>query len=60
MTYDKQCAAGRDQATYAIQEYQQTGDAPKLVQAIRKASEDETGFGACFLFALADSLPGRA
>ncbi|WCQ99567.1 hypothetical protein [Paracoccus aestuarii] len=53
MTYDEQCAAGRDQAAYAIQEYQQTEDAPKLVQAIRKASVDETGFGAGFLFAVA-------
>lgn len=54
MTYDKQCAAGRAQAAYAIQEYQQTGNAPKLVQSIREASADETGFGAGFLFALAE------
>lgn len=56
MTYDKQCAAGRDQAAYAIQEYHQTGNAPKLVQSIRDAATDKGGFGTGFLYAVAERI----
>lgn len=56
MEYAQQNAYGRTQAAQAIREYQQTGNAPQFARAIRIAASDETGFGAGFLFALAERL----
>lgn len=52
MTYSMQCQMGRDHAAQVTREAAQTGNLPKMAQAIREAAKDETGFGAGFLFAI--------
>lgn len=56
MDYTKQNAFGRAHAVHAIQDYQQTGNAPRFVQTIREAATDETGFGVGFMFELAERV----
>lgn len=52
MTYAKQCQMGRDHAAHIMNETTQTGNMPALVQAIREAVKDDSGYGAGFLFAI--------
>ncbi len=56
MTYSMQCQAGRDHATKIMQEVAQTRNLPKMARAIREAAEDETGYGAGFLFGISDEV----
>lgn len=56
MTYSMQCQAGRDHAAQVMQEVAQTGNLPKIAQAIREAAKDESGYGVGFLFAIGIAL----
>ena len=56
MTYADQCQYGRSHAAQVVRDAAQTGDLPKMVQAIREAAKDETGYGAGFLAAICGKL----
>lgn len=49
MNYSDQCAAGRRQAAQMLRECRETGNVPMMVQALREAVADQTGYGVGFL-----------
>lgn len=53
MSYSLECQVGRDHAAQLMREVAQSGNLPKMVQALRVAATDETGYGVGFLFAVA-------
>ena len=56
MSYAVECKEGRDRAAHIMREAAQTGNMPALVQAIRDAAKDESGYGAGFLFAIGSEV----
>lgn len=55
--YGNMCKAGRRAAAAAILDHQQSGNTPRFVSEICKAARDEeSGYGAGFLFALAERV----
>ena len=51
---------GRNHAAHVMREAAQTGNMPRMVQAIRDAAKDETGYGAGFLYALGSGAANNA
>ena len=56
MNYSQECQMGRDHAAQVVREAAQTGNLPKMVRQVREAAQDETGYGAGFLFAFGEKV----
>ncbi|WP_167521764.1 hypothetical protein [Paracoccus pantotrophus] len=54
MDYSMECARGRAEAAHDLAAICKTGNMPLLVQKIRAAAANETGFGVGYLYALAE------
>ena len=53
MSYSLECQVGRDHAAQLMREVAQSGNLPKMIQAMRDAAVDPTGYGVGFMFAVA-------
>ncbi len=56
MSYNLECQVGRDHAAQLMREVGESGNLPKIVQALREAAKDETGYGVGFLYALSEKI----
>lgn len=52
MSYSLEAQVGRFHAAQLMREVAQSGNMPKMVQALREAAKDETDYGVAFLYAI--------
>ncbi|MCK9550885.1 hypothetical protein [Aquamicrobium sp.] len=60
MSYALHNQIGRQRAQRIIEECAATDNMPRLVNEIRKAAADESGFGVGFMYAIAQLVAARA